>query len=158
MSRQAPENLKLTACLREEHDTLRQCVELLRQEQQLLTDGDIDALAGLARQKTSALESTARNASARERCLKDRGLAVDNEGMSALLEGQSILRGMWRDILDRAKEARDLNRVNGFLMNARIDRNRHALAVMHQAANSPATYGNDGHLQHAVPARALGMG
>ena len=155
---QTSENIKLTACLREERDTLQQCVELLDREQQLLIGGDIDALADLTQQKISALELAARNTSARERCLTGRGLSADNDGMSELLQDQPALRSMWYDILNRAKEARDLNRVNGFLIEARIDRNHHALAVMHQVANSAFTYGNDGHLQHAMPVRALGVG
>ncbi len=154
---QASENVKLTACLREERDTLQQCIALLDREQQLLIDGDIDALADLTQQKVLALELAARNTSIREHCLTGRGLSIDNDGMSELLQDQPALRSMWYDILNRAREARDLNRVNGFLMEARIDRNHHALAVMHQAANSPSTYGNDGHLQHAMPVRALGV-
>ncbi len=155
---QTSENVKLSACLREERDTLQHCVALLDREQRLLIDGDIDALTGLTQQKILALELAARNTSTRERCLTGRGLATDNDGMTTLLEDQPALRSMWYDVLNRAKEARDLNRVNGFLIEARIDRNHHALAVMLQAANSSSTYGNDGHLQHAMPVRALGVG
>jgi flagellar biosynthesis protein FlgN len=155
---QASESVKLGTCLRGERETLEQCVALLEQEQKLLIDGDIDALPALTRKKNSAVALAARSTATREHCLKGRGLPLDSDGMAELLHDQPALRTMWYEILNRAKEARDLNRVNGFLIDARIDRNHHALAVMHQAANTTTTYGNDGHFQHAIPVRALGVG
>ena len=158
MSRDTPDTMALTACLRAELDALKHCVKILGREQQLLMDGDIDALADLNGLKTSLLESAARCSAIRERHLADRGLPVDTVGMTALLENGPGLREIWNEVLEWARQASDLNSVNGTLIDVRISHNRHALAVMHQAANSPATYGQDGHLQHASSGRAFGVG
>lgn len=152
------ETAELMACLHEEHDTLRQFVEILDREQHILVAGDIDALAELAQRKTLALESAVRCTSRRELHLKARGLPGDRDGMSALLQDQPIAREMWHRVLDCAKRSYDMNRANGCLIEARIGRNRQALAVMRPEAGMAATYRNDGQMQHAMSGRALGVG
>ena len=115
-------------------------------------------LTGEQKTRTLALESAVRCTSRRELHLKARGLPGDRDGMSALLQDQPIAREMWHRVLDCAKRSYDMNRANGCLIEARIGRNRQALAVMRPEAGMAATYRNDGQMQHAMSGRALGVG
>ena len=156
MSRATPATASLAECLQAELAALKQCAGVLSQEQQLLMDGDIEALADLNGLKTLTLESAARWSALRERHLADRGLPVDTTGMKTLLSDAPGLQQVWEEALGWARQASQLNGVNGNLIDVRLSHNRHALSVMHQAANSSATYGQDGQLQHATTGRALG--
>ena len=121
-------------------------------------DGDVDALADLSVRKSRLLESAAGFSSIRERYLSDNGFPGDRDGMDALLRASPGLHTIWDETMEWARQARILNNMNGALINVRITHNRSALSVMHQAANSHATYGQDGHMLHSTQGRALGLG
>jgi flagella synthesis protein FlgN len=78
--------------------------------------------------------------------------------MNKLLHDSPSLHAIWDEALEWAKQANILNCVNGYLINVRLSHNRHALSVMHQTANSPTTYGQDGLMLHAAQGRAIGVG
>ncbi|MFY9329906.1 MAG: flagellar protein FlgN [Georgfuchsia sp.] len=158
MSAAATPTVGLASCMDAERDALKQCVDLLGHERQLLMDGEVDALADLGARKSMLLESAAKFSSIRERYLSDNGFPGDHDGMEALLHTNPSLHTIWNETLEWARQASILNSVNGALIDMRITHNRSALSVMHQAANSHATYGQDGHMQHASQTRALGIG
>lgn len=148
----------LTHCLDAERAALKQCVDMLGRERQLLMDGDVDTLADLSARKSLLLESTAGFSSQRERYLSENGFPADREGMDALLRASPDLHAIWDETLEWARQAGNLNSMNGALIEARITHNRLALSVMHQAANCHTTYGQDGHLLHDARGRSLGCG
>ncbi|CAG4882169.1 Flagellar biosynthesis protein flgN [Georgfuchsia toluolica] len=148
----------LAHCLDAERDALKQCVDMLGRERQLLMDGNIDALADLGVRKSLLLESAAEFSSLRERYLSDNGFPGDRDGMDALLRENPDLHAIWDETMEWARQARILNNVNGALIDVRITHNRSALSVMHQAATSHATYGQDGHILHGARGRTLGRG
>ena len=151
-------SVDLAHCLDAERDALKQCVDMLGRERQLLMDGDVDALADLNVCKSRLLESAAGFSSVRERYLSDNGFPGDRDGMDALLRESPSLHATWNETLEWTRQASILNSVNGALIDVRISHNRSALSVLHQAANSHATYGQDGHMLHGAGGRTLGRG
>ena len=158
MATTAAPSVDLVHCLNAERDVLRQCVDILGCEQQLLTGGEVDALADLCVKKNLLLESASRFSSLRERYLTDNGLPADRTGMNRLLHDNPSLQAIWGEALEWARQANILNSANGAMINVRLSHNRQALSVMHQAVNSHTTYGQDGHLLHVAQGRAISVG
>ena len=150
----------LAHCLDAERDALRQCVDMLGREQQLLMGGDVDALADLGVKKSMLLESAAKFSSLRERYLSASGLSADRAGMSTLLHDSPGLLAIWDETFEWARQANTLNCANGAMINVRLSYNRQALSVMYQVANShtTTTYGQDGHMLHAAQGRSISVG
>lgn len=141
-----------------EGDALRACVAILNEEQIALMQGRFDELPAIEERKLAALDVAAQRTAAREAELARRKLPATREGMQSLIATEPKLGQVWKDALDWAKKARDLNRVSGFLIDARLGDNRQALDLLYQAGQPNATYGRDGHLQLRNGGRALAVG
>lgn len=149
----------LVSLVAAEGEALRQCVSVLNEEQEALMRGKIDDLPGIEARKLALLDTAAARTAAREAELARRKVPATREGMQFLLAGQPRLKSAWDESLNWAKQARDLNRVSGFLIDARLGDNRQALSLLFQpASGSLSTYGRDGHLQHRSSGRALAIG
>ena len=158
MSATATPPVDLARCLQVERDALKQCVDILSRERQLLMDGDVDALADLCVRKSMLLDSVHGFSALRERYLVASGLSVDHDVMNTLLHDTPNLRELWDESLEWARQAANLNNVNGELIDVRINHNRQALTVMRDAANAHTIYGNDGRMQYEAAGRAIGLG
>lgn len=108
-------------------EALQAFIDVLRREQALLTEGDIDSLAPLITEKTA---------------LADRLNQMPASETAALRE--------------LAAAAKMLNETNGKLIALRLQHNQQALNVLLAAADSAATYGPDGQQQSGIGSRILG--
>ena len=118
--------LSVAAPLREEFEALQAFVGLLRREQALLTEGNIEALPLLTAEKSALAGRLGQLSGDRER-------AAPTPGM----EG-------WQSLVDLAAEARALNETNGKLIALRMQHNQRALAILMAAADQDVVYGPDG--------------
>lgn len=127
-------------------------VALLEREQQMLIKGEVDDLLDLVREKNSVATQLATLAAKRNRLLAASGHDSDRAGVAAWFAAhpdETGARNTWSSLLAVAGQARELNRVNGELIQERMQRNAQALEVLlgsHAAAN---LYGPDG--QSAPP-------
>lgn len=138
----------LAALLGEEVREVAAFVELLRQEQSLLTAaGSGDSLMPLIERKSEFVVRLKALADRREHILGTAGLGSGRAAMEAWLgtsHGTAPAASVWQRLLALAAEARQLNETNGKLIGIHWQHNQAALAALMSAANGATTYGPDG--------------
>jgi len=133
--------------LETEADTVARFVEQLKLEQVALANGDIDKIVGFTQSKSTLTGELTSLANQRNSALASLGLAADRAGIEAWFERHPPdvrAQNAWSRILSLASEARELNRVNGELIQIRMQHNAQALAAMQGASRSLHLYGPDG--------------
>lgn len=130
-----------------EAEAVEQFVDLLKLEQVTLSNGNSDELPALAEQKSKL--ATHLNSLARQRntSLAAQGLDADRKGVESWCvkyPDKKTARMTWTKILSLAGEARELNRLNGELIQMRMQYNAKALEALQGVRNSLDLYGPDG--------------
>lgn len=146
--------------LGEEITAGRALLQLLRQEQECLIAAGIDALGAITEEKARLLARMGELARQRQRALADAGFDDGEAGMQALLAGApASARASWDELLDIARQGKELNRVNGLLLGQHMARNQAAMTALQgggQAAG--ALYGPDGQSAAQTGSRRLVVG
>ena len=125
---------------------LAQFVELLRREQVSLTHGVADDLPQVADQKNGLVIQLNQLSAQRAAFLEACGLTADRAGIDAWCAQAQDQEAAetWQKVLLLAAEARELNRVNGELIQIRMQFTAKALEALSGAKNSLELYGPDG--------------
>lgn len=137
----------LLRTLEAEAEAISRFVELLRLEQAALGNGDTDDLASFARDKNVVSSELALLADQRNATLTGLGLEADRTGIEAWLEAhasETRTHKAWSKVIALAGEARELNRVNGKLIQIHLQHNTQALAAIQGASRTLHLYGPDG--------------
>ncbi|MBC7683956.1 MAG: flagellar protein FlgN [Bdellovibrionales bacterium] len=146
------DELKLIVCL----------IDLMKQEQQCLVAADTDALETLTPLKTQLVEQLAQLASRRHAALASDGFAASEVGMESWLNrmGNPGVRAAWQQLLGKTGDAKELNRVNGMLINKQLSNNHALINAMRAPANAADTafYGPSGQTTAATGKRGLVVG
>jgi len=131
-----------------EHQHLDALVALMKQEQQSLVALDADELSSLTTQKNALLASLSNLSQQRHAALQAAGCEGSEAGMEPWLatsdDGQ--VREQWQRMLHVAREAKELNRVNGMLISKQLAHNQGVLNALRTPTNAPtgAIYGASG--------------
>jgi flagella synthesis protein FlgN len=151
-----------TTTLRDEQALLDSLFELMKQEQQFLVDADSDSLAAITPQKSSLVQQMAVLARQRLEALGAAGFAAREAGMEDWLasSGDEAARGSWLALLERTREAKELNRVNGMLINKQMMNTQLVLNAMRTPAGAADTgiYGPGGQTTAGGPSRHFVIG
>ena len=151
-----------TTTLHEEQQLIASLLALMQQEQQLLIGADGDGLAALTPEKSRMVGQLASLASCRHQALGRAGFAASEAGMEAWLgSGQEpAALPVWQEILELTRQAKELNRINGMLINKQMSHNRTILNAMRSPANGaePAVYGPSGQTSALGPSRRFVVG
>ena len=137
----------LVPMLMEERTGVRAFVELLQNEQRALSIGEIDKLSAFAEEKGALVAHLNRLAEQRNDALAQRGFSSDRAGIEtccAQLPAESGAEKLWAEIIESVAEARDLNRLNGELIQMRMQYTNKALDILLQKDTSLDLYGPDG--------------
>lgn len=137
----------LVPILTEEHAGVRAFVELLQNEQHALSVGETDKLSTFAEEKGTLVARLNSLAEQRNDALTQRGFSTDRAGIEACcaqLPAESGAEKLWTEIIERVAEARDLNRLNGELIQMRMQYTSKALDILLQKDTSLDLYGPDG--------------
>lgn len=141
----------------------RDFVQALQTEQEALVQGDVDSLLELARLKSEKVVFLSQLAEQRNRFLVVQGANPDHGGMTNWLRQQKTgqtaqhLAETWKQLLEQAEIAQQLNQVNGTMIESRLRHNQQALAVLQTAANQSINlYGPDGQTHATGLGRPLG--
>jgi flagella synthesis protein FlgN len=152
----------LTTTLRDEQRLITSLVELMKQEQQFLISADSDGLTTITTQKSALVQQMAAAASQRHLALGAAGFAAGEAGMEPWL---AVCRDadagtLWRDLLERTRAAKELNRVNGMLINKQMTHTQVALNAMRTPAGGPdaGVYGPSGQASAGGPSRRYVVG
>lgn len=134
--------------LSEEHKAIRALTKLLQQEQEQLVAGDIEAIAALTEPKAKAAVHMAELTAGRHKALAKAGFEAGESGMKAWLEtpaASAVAQKSWHELIALAKVGKELNRINGTLINKQMIRNQNVLNILqHGSVQGNAVYGPDG--------------
>lgn len=127
-------------------------VTLLELEQEMLTKGEVEHLQELVQQKNGLAVKLATLAEQRHQALAAEGLTADRSGLSAWFSAHptaSRAHAAWTLLLSIASQARELNRINGELIQLRMQYNARALEALLGTHSALGLYGPDG--QNTLP-------
>jgi len=146
------DEIKLIICL----------VDLMKQEQQFLVAGNTDGLATLTPLKNQLIEQMAGLGAQRHQGLAQLNFPASDAGMVAWLASPagSAAKPEWQQLLDRTAQAKELNRVNGMLINKQLAHNQGLIQAMRQPAGAADTafYGPQGQTTAISGKRRLVVG
>nr|WP_315396607.1 flagellar protein FlgN [uncultured Duganella sp.] len=118
--------------LREEEQIMASLLELLKQEQQLLVTAEIDGLPAVTAKKTALIAQMTLLSAQRHRALGKAGFPAEEAGMEAWIAAgadEHIARA-WRMLLEHTREAKEMNRLNGMLINKQMGHTQGALQAL----------------------------
>ncbi|MFC5547943.1 flagella synthesis protein FlgN [Massilia aerilata] len=149
------------ATLRDEQQLIGTIVELMKTEQQFLVSADADGLSNLSPKKLQLAQKMAELARLRHRALGAAGFPAAESGMEPWLAvgGNDELRSQWNQLLAMTREAKELNRVNGMLVNKQMAHTQGMLNALRPAGNGDAgVYGPGGHTAPSGPSKRYLVG
>lgn len=146
--------------LHEENRTARMLLELLKKEQSQLVAADIDALTSLTEEKNRLVSRMSELATERHAALAAAGFAATEQGMQAWLDSLQppTARQSWKELLEVAQAAKEINRSNGLLIGKHLARNQGALNVLKGGPQGQALYGPNGQSSVTPAGRGLVIG
>ena len=131
-----------------EQQHVRSLLELMKQEQALLVAADADGLAELTPRKNTLLQALADLSAQRHAALLAAGCEGSEAGMEPWLavSGSADARTQWEHLLDLARQAKEINRVNGMLIYKQLAHNQGVLNALRMPAGPEAggVYGSSG--------------
>jgi flagellar biosynthesis/type III secretory pathway chaperone len=145
--------------IRSEAAAINGFLGLLRAEQRLLVDGDLDALGAIVQKKDESLANLLNFAQQRKAMLA--ALASGHQPESG--DGPAFgpgpqgdrLRREWSRLVTLSAEAAEINRLNGQIINQRRQKCDEALAILTASASRQAVYGPDGSSGRATFSRSI---
>lgn len=146
----------------QEQQLVSSLIALMKQEQQLLVAADADGLATLTPRKNALLQALAELSAQRHAALLAAGCEGAEAGMEPWLavSGNEENRAQWEALLQQAREAKELNRVNGMLINKQLAHNQGMLNALRMPAGAEAggVYGASGQALGSGPSRRYVVG
>ncbi|WP_226663063.1 flagella synthesis protein FlgN [Microbulbifer aggregans] len=136
--------MSLAHFLQQHRGRLEGLAQLLREERQQLSAGEIDGarLADLARRKQHSLEEINHFERQRRQTLQRLGYKDDRSGDVDAAQDAGCL-DQWHNLVALASEAAELNRTNGTMIGIRTESNQRLLNALQEAAGK-GLYGPDG--------------
>ena len=146
--------------LPEEQQVMTLLLDLLKQEQLHLVSADIDSLIDITAQKTTLVAKMAALASSRHHALGAAGFAAQETGMQTWItdRGNSADAGLWQQVLGLTRDAKEINRINGMLINKQMAHNQNALNALRPPAQAGDVYGLNGQTSSAAASRRFVIG
>lgn len=147
--------------LNEERAAIHSLLELLRQEQTHLIDADVEGLSKLTEEKSRIATQMSELAKRRHGMLAAAGFDATESGMQAWVDNPAATttdRDSWKELLELAQSAKELNRVNGLLISQHMGRNQSALNVLQGNSQGGSFYGPNGQSTTKIGSRRLVVG
>lgn len=146
--------------LHEENRAARMLLDLLKKEQAQLIAADIDGLTVSTEEKTRLVTEMSELAARRHQALAAEGFEAKEEGMQAWLKNTKAPTAAqsWKELLELAQEAKDLNRINGMLIGQHLARSQNALNVLKGGTQGQTFYGPNGQSSVNTTVRGLAIG
>lgn len=135
------------ASLIEEHKAIRALTQLLQLEQEHLIAANVEGITALTMQKAQAAARMAELAQGRHNALAAAGFEPIESSMKLWLESaqSDSANQAWQELMELAETAKELNRVNGVLINKQMVRNQNVLNILqHGTVQGNDVYGPSG--------------
>jgi flagella synthesis protein FlgN len=150
------------ATLRNEQQLLASILDVMKQEQQLLVSADADGLAAITPEKLTLAQQLGEMSRLRHMALAGAGFAGDESGMEPWLAvgGNDGARAEWDRLLDLTRQAKEINRVNGMLLNKQLAHTTGVLNAVrgNTGSGTGGVYGASGQTLAAGPSRRFVVG
>jgi flagella synthesis protein FlgN len=148
--------------LRDELTVLSSLAELMKQEQQFLIAADSDGLTALTPQKLALVGQLDRLSGQRHQTVAAARFGAGEAGMQAWLDScnDPAASELWYELLSLTRAAKELNRVNGMLINKQMTHNKTLINAMRTPALGGETsiYGPSGQTTSSGPSRRFVAG
>lgn len=127
----------------------------LQSEQSALVSADLDTIERMVDKRVELLQALGAAANARYDALATAGFEPNEQGMAAWLKKQSnqVLEQAWLSFQQQLVQAKELNRLNGILINKNFQRNQEKLDALNGKTSAPQFYGKNGHAHRANTTR-----
>lgn len=149
------------ATLAEELNIGNTLLQLLKTEQALLIDADVEGLSKATEEKARLVAKMNELAQRRHRSLEVAGFEASEAGMQAWIKcnkpGQQVQQD-WASLIELARSAKELNRINGMLIGQHMARAQNALNVLRGEQRGEQLYGPDGQATGTGGGRRLVIG
>ncbi|HSH71434.1 MAG TPA: flagellar protein FlgN [Methylophilaceae bacterium] len=135
---------------------VNQLLAVLSREQTNLVMADIDAIESLLEEKSVLLQQMNLTAKARYEALAVGGFEASELGMGVWLKQQSkpAVNDAWADFQKALSQAKEMNRLNGMLINKHFTRNQQMLNHLQGNSSAGGVYGRDGQAKPQANSRA----
>jgi flagella synthesis protein FlgN len=151
-----------SATLQDEIKLIDCLIDLMKQEQQFLVAARTDGLDTLTPLKLQLVEQMGALAAQRHHSLESEGYAGSETGMADWVQRMAdpLIVAAWQQALARMREAKELNRVNGMLINKQMMHNQVLIQAMRTPADAADTgfYGPSGQATPVQGKRRLVLG
>jgi len=153
------------ASLAEEQQAAKALIDLLHHEQAMLIAADLDSLTMVTERKAPIVALMSELATHRHRALAAAGFTANEAGMQAWVDTKAnglLLHpeaaSAYIALLATARQAQEINRINGLLINTHMVRNQSALNVLRVQGSGGNFYGPDGQATSRGVGRGLVVG
>lgn len=145
--------------LGEEFSAGQALLQLLKTEQELLIQADVDGLARLTEDKAKTVARMSELALLRHRSLAAAGFDASEAGMQNWVKGKAAAaEKSWNDLLELGRQAKEQNRVNGMLIAQHLARTQNALKILQGTPQGGNLYGPNGQSTSQSNRRTLVVG
>lgn len=146
--------------LRAEHQAIADLLDLMKQEQACLIDANVEGIKQLTEQKTKLVQVAAELAKQRHAALEKAGFNGTEASMPAWLASiqQQDIAQAWQELLNITRNAKEINRLNGILINKQLANTQNALQTLHTPTHGTNFYGPSGHSTTPSNTRRLVVG
>lgn len=130
-------------------------LETLSREQASLVMADIDTIESLMEEKAVLLQRINMTAKNRYAELAANGFEANESGMLAWLKHQAkpTVNQQWLDFQKTLSQAKEMNRLNGVLINKHFNRNQQLLNHLQGNSSAGDVYGKNGQARSYAQAR-----
>jgi len=150
------------ATLRDEQQLIASILDVMKQEQQLLVSADADGLATITPEKLRLAQQLGEMSRIRHKALAGAGFPAGETGMEPWLAvgGNDSARVEWDRLLDLTRQAKELNRVNGMLLNKQLAHTTGVLNAVrgNTGVGTGGVYGASGQTLASGPSRRFVVG
>lgn len=141
--------------LREEAHIMSTLLDVLAQEQQLLVSADIEALPAVTTRKTALVTQMTLLSAQRHRALGKSGFPAEEAGMDAWIAASGEARAesstLWQALLEHTRQAKELNRINGMLINKQMSHTQGALQALRPPGAAQTNFYGPGGMSTTLP-------
>lgn len=132
--------------IEQESRTVSRLIEILEQEQSCLIQADFEQVQTLLEEKSTLLQSLNLLSQERYQWLSTAGYPANESGMSDWLKEnrEHALQTSWLTMQQALLKAKELNRINGMLINKHLTRNQQLLSTLRGQTESDQFYGPSG--------------
>ena len=137
-----------TSDLKTEKVTFEAFIEILKNEEQALIQGQIEKIDNLASDKSLLVEKLIQLNNNRNKYFQNQELSLNKHGINNWLTQQYSdkpeIHILWNELLELVDIVQKLSHSNGLIISAHLQHNQRAFAALHRAAGNVSLYGPKG--------------